>query len=83
MLVGASNGLCYFGRIKMPDGVEFTDEQIRELGIKLDVPQSWEVTLLVLVNVLRCICLAMAVAGVVLLAAPILKRKKADAVTGV
>lgn len=75
-VLGVSNGFSYCASIKIPDGAEFTDKQIRNLGVGIAAPQSWEVTLLVLVNVLRGLCFAMAVAGVVLLVVPVLKRKK-------
>ena len=53
-----------------------TDWQIMQFGMRYALPQSWELTLLVLVNVLRGVCLATAVAGIVLLVLPALKRKK-------
>ena len=74
--VGVRNGFYFRGSVQVPRGTEFTDAQIQELGIRLAVPQSWEVTLLVLVNVLRGVCLATAVTGVVMLVIPVLKRKK-------
>ena len=82
-ILGVSNGFPFSAVIQIPEESEFTDEQIQELGVRLSAPRSWEVTLLVLVNILRGVCLATAVAGIVLLVLPALKRKKAGAVTGV
>jgi len=74
--MGAQNGMCYVGNMKVFRDETITDWQIMQFGMRYALPQSWEVTLLVLVNVLRGVCLATAVAGVVWLVAPMLKRKK-------
>ena len=79
--VGTRNGFCYIGLLNILDGETITDDQIAEFGLRYALPRSWEVTLLVLVNVLRGVCLATAVAGIVLLVLPALKRKRAVSVT--
>jgi len=78
---GVRDGICYIGTVNIPEGKTLTDWQIMQFGMRYALPQSWEVTLLVLVNVLRGLCLATAVAGVVWLVAPMLKRKKPVSVT--
>ena len=50
--VGVRNGFYFRGRVQAPRGMVFTDSQIAELVMRYALPQSWEVTLLVLVNVL-------------------------------
>ena len=79
--MGVRNGICYVGNMKVFRDETITDWQIMQFGMRYALPQSWEVTLLVLVNVLRGLCFAMAVAGIVLLVLPALKRKRAVSVT--
>jgi len=79
--IGVRNGICFFGTVNESEGMVFEDSQIAELGMRYSPPESREVTILVLINVLRGLCLATAVAGVVLLAVTALKRKEPVAVT--
>lgn len=75
-VLGVSNGFCFSFKINVSEGSDFTDAQIRKLGVTLAAPKSREVTQLVLVNVLRVIGLSMAASGAAWTARIFILRKK-------